>query len=115
LYEKDFNNVQNILDYNNTSNIFIATKRLQKFNLNRYININHKNILNLNFDNVHDVEIKNFFKSYQIYKKSSDLQKAINLLPTNILGFIAYQWYRNKKSFPTELKIDECEEIIKNL
>lgn len=115
LYEKDFNNVQNILDSNNTNNISISTKRLQKFNLDRYININHKNILDFNFDNVHNVEIKNFFKSYQVYKESSNFQKAINLLPINILGFIAYQWYRNKKAFSTELKINEYEEIINTL
>ena len=112
LYEKHFKKVSDILKANNKSNIGNIFTDFINYDITRFLNINHKDIIDLKFNNIHDETIAAMFKSYQIYKNDNNFIDAVALLPYNLLGFIAYQWYRKKKEFSEGAKNVKYENII---
>jgi thymidylate synthase len=115
LYKKDFQSANEILFSNNKKNINFIKKKLACFDLDDFVDVNHKSILDLDFNNINNHELKNFFISFRLYKDSGNIKEALKYLPNNILGFIGYQWFRHRRFFSQEFGIDSYENILKEM
>lgn len=97
LYEKNFVDVKKILENNSCESIDSIQQNLEKFNISEYLNINHYDVVSLQF-----TAIKNpfFLTFFQIFEQAK-IQNSINTqdIPKNILGYCIYNWIKQKKWF----------------
>ncbi|WP_063608986.1 thymidylate synthase [Shouchella clausii] len=99
IYKRDMDKINKVIASNNKKTIEAIPEIIPVFNTDSYVNIDHNKVNNQDYDELVNDEISNFFKSYIVYKSTSDFDKAIKMLPKNILGYVAYLWYSERKGF----------------
>ncbi|WP_078146187.1 thymidylate synthase [Exiguobacterium sp. HVEsp1] len=99
IYEKDMIKTKDVLTFNDVKKIKKLSELIPSFNSGIYANENHEIITEQKLDTFIDEDINCFFQSYEVYKATKDANKAIKLLPKNLLGYTAYLWYIDKKSY----------------
>lgn len=94
LYKRDIAKVKSIINNNSVQTIKNTRLLLNSFDIYKYINENHNAVLNRKFNEIKDKDIRSLFVIYEKYRKEEDINSLIDMLPKNILGYIAFQWLR---------------------
>ncbi|MCD5325951.1 MULTISPECIES: thymidylate synthase [Pontibacillus] len=99
IYRRDMDRIGEIIQSNSKRSIIATSEQFPLFDSASYVEVDHKKIIDQDYDGISNEDIINFFKSYIEYKKTSDFDRAIELLPKNQLGYVAYLWYREKRDY----------------
>lgn len=97
LYETDFHKVENILTNNSILEIRKKFKQLNPFSIEKYIEVQHQCIVERDFKSLNNGEYKEFFNSYKIYIETGNIDRAINTLSKDYLGYAGYLWFTGKR------------------
>lgn len=114
LYERDFESATRILASNDLANLSLPRERLQPFDIASYVGADHDIIVDLRFDEINEATLRDLFKAYEA-RNSSEPREVLALLPRNLLGFVAYQWFRGKPGFVVGSEIELYEELIRGM
>ncbi|WP_102264782.1 thymidylate synthase [Mesobacillus jeotgali] len=113
LYKKHENVVREIVQNNNYDTISFTKELNNAYKLNDFVGINHRAVLNREYKNIGNDELKNFFEVFENYKQGMCREKIIDLLPNNILGYISYKWIKHYEKLEiSENKFYEIEKEI---
>ncbi|NRQ56337.1 thymidylate synthase [Brevibacillus sp. HD1.4A] len=99
LYQRDLKKAKDILDCNNIKEMESLSSKVNLFDISQYLEVNHQSVLNLEFESINVPIFRDLFLSYNQFRESRDFKSSLNLIPDNLLGYIAYLWYSNKKDF----------------
>lgn len=97
LYEKNFLDVKKIIDKNSLESLDSIQQDLEKFNISEYLNIDHHDVVSLQFKAIKNPFFLTFFQIFDQVK----IQNSINTqdIPKNILGYCIYNWVKQKNWF----------------
>ncbi|OBZ07552.1 hypothetical protein A8L34_25805 [Bacillus sp. FJAT-27264] len=99
LYERDMDQVKEILSANNEAIISSLIEKIPSFDTKTYADVNHNEVTNLEFQEIHQ-DYRIMFELFREYKNGSkDVSSIINRLPCNMLGYSGLLWFEERKGF----------------
>ncbi|MEK3885735.1 thymidylate synthase [Paenibacillus sp. PL2-23] len=111
IYKKDMDKISKVIAANNKTALKAISSRIPSFTSSLYVRENHNKVNRQEYKGLLDDDISNFFQSYKVYIESNDLERAVDQLPHNLLGYVAFLWYCEKKDFKHTSKF--FEEVLK--
>lgn len=99
IYKRDMDKIAEVLAANNKTTLKAIPKIIPPFKSSSYVDYEHNKINQQKYDELTNDGISDFFKSYVTLKSTRNFDSAIKLLPHNLLGYVAYLWYSEKRDF----------------
>lgn len=99
IYKRDMDKIGRVIASNTKESIFATSEVMPSFNVTSYTDIDHNNINNQNYNGLTKDDFAKFFNSYMEYNSTLDIEQAIKMLPGNLLGYVAFLWYSEKKDY----------------